>query len=31
MMYLDYNRKLILKNGEEYYGYSFGDLSEYLA
>lgn len=24
-MHLDYDRKLILKNGEEYYGYSFGD------
>ena len=25
MMNLDFNRKIILKNGEEYYGYSFGD------
>ena len=24
-MHLDYDRKLILKNGDEYYGYSFGD------
>ena len=28
MMYIEYNRKLILKNGEEYYGYSFGDLTD---
>ena len=27
-MHLDYDRKLILKNGEEYYGFSFGDSSD---
>lgn len=26
-MVTDYNRKLILEDGEEYYGYAFGDLS----
>ena len=27
-MHLDYDRKLILKNGEEYYGFSFGDSTD---
>lgn len=27
-MQLDFNRKIILENGSEYYGYAFGDLSE---